>query len=77
MREMKADIKDNYILGKLLFTRIRKHDPKFLSTYQFIRWGGDGGLFVLLYNPTRCESSFLFFFLSAPPLDTVLFLRGH
>jgi hypothetical protein len=75
MMGMTADNKDNYILGELLITRIRKYNPKLLSTYEFDCWRGNGRLFMLLYDSTRCESSILIFFLSPFPLDTVLFLR--
>jgi len=54
-RGMKADNKDNHILGKLLIARIRKYNSKFLSTYEFDHWRGNGWLFMLLYNSTWCE----------------------
>jgi hypothetical protein len=74
-RALKADVQDHSILGKLLFTRIRKHDPKLLPTYEFDCRRGNGRLFMLLHDSTRCESSILIFFLSPFPLKTVFYFR--
>jgi hypothetical protein len=66
-RALKADVQDHSILGKLLFTRIRKHNPKFLPTYESDRWRRDGRLFMLLYDSTGCESFLRILFFSFYP----------
>ena len=63
-----ADIQNNHILGKLFSSRIWKYNSKFLPTYKSSHWGRGSRLFMLLYDPTWCESSFFHQCLNLPPI---------